>query len=154
MTEKGAKSRTAYLREGPRYDFWTEERLERGREVVRSVDLATIPLFARAGAIVPLGPVKQYTGEPVGGPTALSVYPGADGAFLLYDDDGLTAGYRKGDWMGIAIAWDDARRRLVLRLADGSRMRPPLARDFAVRLAPDKATRAVRFVGEPVGLQF
>ena len=52
------------------------------------------------------------------------------------------------------MAWDDARRRLTLRLADGSKMRPPLTRDFEVRLAPDKAARTVRFVGEPVDVGF
>ena len=154
VTEKGAKSRTAYLPRGGWYDFWTEEKLEGGREVVRAVDLATIPLFARAGAILPLGPVKQYTNEPVEGPTTLVLYPGADGAFTLYDDDGITSGYRTGDWMGIEMAWDDARRRLTLRLAAGSRVRPPLPRDFEVRLVPEKATRAVRFIGQPVEVQF
>jgi alpha-glucosidase (family GH31 glycosyl hydrolase) len=154
VTEKGAKSRKAYLPRGTWYDFWTEEKLEGGREIVRPVDLATIPLFTRAGAIIPMGPVKQYTDEPVEGPTTLCLYPGADGAFTLYDDDGITSGYRNGDWMGIEMAWDDARRRLTLRLADGSRLRPPLARDFEVRLVPDKATRAVRFSGEPVEVRF
>jgi hypothetical protein len=56
--------------------------------------------------------------------------------------------------MGIAMAWDDARRRLMLRLADGSRMRPPLARDFEAWLVPEKADRAVHFVGESVDVRF
>jgi alpha-glucosidase/alpha-D-xyloside xylohydrolase len=154
VTEKGAMSRDVYLPKGSWYDFWTEEKLEGGRGIARPVDLATIPLFVRAGTILPMGPVKQYTGEHVAGPTTLSVYPGADGGFLLYDDDGLSSGYRKGDWMGIEMAWDDARHRLTLRLANGSRMRPPPARDFEVRLVPEKATRAVRFVGEPVEVEF
>lgn len=136
------------------YDFWTEESLVGGREIVRPVDLATIPLFARAGAIIPMGPVKQYTDEPVEGPTELRLYPGADGSFTLYDDDGITSGYRKGDWMGIEMAWDDARRRLTLRLADGSRTRPPLPRHFVVRMVTEKATRAIRFVGVPVAVKF
>jgi alpha-glucosidase/alpha-D-xyloside xylohydrolase len=154
VTEKGATSRTAYLPRGIWYDFWTEEKLEGGREIVRPVDLAAIPLFARAGAIIPMGPVKQYTDEPVEGPTTLCLYPGADGEFTLYDDDGITSGYQKGDWMGIEMAWDDVRCRLAIRLADGSRMRPPLAREFEVRLVPEKATRTVRFVGEPVDVRF
>ena len=150
VTEKGATTRKAYLPRGTWYDFWTEEKLEGGREIVRPVSLATMPVFARAGGIVPMGPVKQYTDEPVRGPTTLCIYPGADGKFLLYDDDGATSGHEKGDWTGIEMAWDDARRRLTLRLAEGSKMRPPLTRDFEVRLATDKAARTVRFVGEPV----
>lgn len=154
VSEKGAKSRTAYLPRHTWYDFWTEEKLEGGREIVRPVDLATIPLYVRAGAIMPMGPVKQYTGEPVAGPTTLSVYPGADSAFLLYGDDGITSGYRRGDWMGIALAWNDAQRRLTLRLADQSRMRPAQAREFQVRIVSEQAAREVRFNGEPTDLRF
>ena len=86
-----------------------------------------------------MGPVKQYTGENVDGPLTLRIYPGADGRFLLYEDDGVSFGYRKGDWMGIELAWDDRGRRLTLRLADGSRMRPPLERRIEVRLVPEKS---------------
>jgi alpha-glucosidase/alpha-D-xyloside xylohydrolase len=154
VTEKGATSRKVYLPRGRWYDFWTVERLDGGREIVRPVDLATIPLFARAGAIIPMGPVKQYTDEPVAGPTTLCLYPGADGKFMLYEDDGITSGYRQGDWIGIEMTWDEARHQLVLRLADGSRMRRPLAIDFEVRLVPEKAARAVRFVGKPVAIRF
>lgn len=150
VTEKGATTRKAYLPRGTWYDFWTQEKLEGGREIVRPVSLATMPVFARAGGIIPMGPVKQYTDEPVSGPTTLCIYSGADGKFLLYDDDGATSGHENGDWTGIEMSWDDARRRLTLRLADGSKMRPPLTRDFEVRLATDKAARRVRFVGAPV----
>ena len=66
-----------------------------------------MPLYVRAGTILPMGPVEQYTGETVDGPLTLRVYPGADGRFLLYEDDGISFGYRKGDWMGIDMAWDD-----------------------------------------------
>ena len=68
---------------------------EGGREIDRAVDLATIPLYVRAGAILPMGPVKQYTGEQVDGPLTVHVYPGADGAFLLYEDDGQSFDYRR-----------------------------------------------------------
>jgi alpha-glucosidase (family GH31 glycosyl hydrolase) len=154
VVEKAATSRKVYLPRGTWYDFWTEEKVEGGREIDRPVDLATLPLYARAGAIIPTGPVKQYTGEPVEGPTTLSIYAGADGDFTLYDDDGITSGYRKGDWMGIRMAWDDGRKLLTLKLAEGSRMRAPLTRDFEVRLVPGKATRAVRFDGNPAEVQF
>jgi alpha-glucosidase/alpha-D-xyloside xylohydrolase len=150
VTEKGASSRRLYLPRGTWYDFWTEERLEGGREVDRPVDLETIPIYVRAGAILPLGPVKQFTGEVVDGPLTLQVYPGADGSFLLYEDDGVSFGYRAGDWMGIRIAWDDQARRLTLRLADESRMRPPPQREVVVRVVPEKATRSIVFTGDPV----
>ena len=93
---------SVYLPRGAWYDFWTGERLEGGREITRTVDLETMPLYVRAGAIVPMGPVKQYTAEKVEGPITVTVYPGADGTFLLYEDDGSSFNYRKGEWMGLA----------------------------------------------------
>ncbi len=154
VTEKGTTTRKVYLPRGAWYDFWTEEALDGGRDVLREVDLATLPLYVRAGAIIPLGPVKQYTSEPVAAPTVLNVYPGADGRFLLYDDDGITSAYRKGDWLGIEMTWSDAPKLFTLRLAEGSRMQPPLPRDFEVRLVPGKDSRRVRFEGRPVEVRF
>ena len=147
VVEKGATSRQIYLPGGRWYDFWTGERLEGRREVSRPVDLATMPLFVRAGSIVPLGPVKQFTSEEVGEPLSVSVYPGADATFLLYEDDGVSFNHRKGEWMGILMTWDDAARRLNLRLAEGSRMREPAPRLITVQLGETK--RSIRFSGEP-----
>ena len=150
VVEKGANSRRLYLPRGAWFDFWTGERLEGGREVDRAVDLETMPLHVRAGAIVPMGPVKQYTGERVDGPLTITVYPGADGEFTLYEDDGRTFNHRKGEWMKIAMAWNDAARRLTLRLAPGSRMLPPARRPIEVRVAGTPLTKGVVFEGKPV----
>jgi hypothetical protein len=94
--------------------------------------------------------VKQYTSEPVDGPLTATVYPGADGAFTLYEDDGRTFAYRKGAWMGLTMAWADASRRLTLTLAPGSRMLPPARRSIEVRLAGTTTTRRVVFDGRRV----
>ena len=95
VTERDATSRKLYLPPGEWYDWWTEEKIEGGREIERAVDLATTPLYVRAGAIIPLAPVRQYTGEKVDGPLTLQVYRGANGQFLLYEDDGSTFNFRK-----------------------------------------------------------
>jgi alpha-glucosidase/alpha-D-xyloside xylohydrolase len=153
VTEKGATSRALYLPRGLWYDFWTEQASDGGRETARAVDLATLPLYVRAGSILPMGPVKQYTAEPVDAPLSLCVYPGADGAFTLYDDDGVSFAYRKGAWTGIRMEWTDAARRLTLRLAGGSRLRPPGRVVLDVRVAPDRATRRVVFEGAPLELR-
>ncbi|HWE40697.1 MAG TPA: TIM-barrel domain-containing protein [Isosphaeraceae bacterium] len=153
VTEKGATTRPVYLPAGSWYDFWTGERLDGAREVRRPVDLATLPLFVRAGAILPLGPVRQYTGEEVDGPLTLRVYPGADGDFLLYEDDGVTFKHLEGDWMGIHVRWDDRARRLSLRLEEGSRMRGPLDRRIEARIMPDGEARALVFKGEPIDVR-
>jgi alpha-glucosidase/alpha-D-xyloside xylohydrolase len=148
VVERAATSRRLYLPRGTWYDFWTEKPADGGREIDRAVDLETMPLYVRAGAIVPMGPVKQYTSEPVEGPLTLVVYPGSDGTFLLYEDDGQTFDYRKGEWMGMAMQWRNAQRRLTLQLAPGSRMLPPVTRAIEVRLAGSTATKPVVFTGQ------
>src|SRR5579863_9869146 len=152
VVEKGATTRSVYLPRGAWYDFWTHERLEGGREISRAVDLETMPLYVRAGSILPLGPVKQFTGEKVDEPLSVSIYPGDDSSFLLYEDDGTSFNYRKGEWMGIQMAWNDARRTLSLSLAPGSRMLPPGTRTLNVHLG--EARRSLTFVGKPIEVSF
>jgi len=111
-----------------------------------------MPLYVRAGSILPLGPVKQYAAEKVDQPLVISVYPGAHGSFLLYEDDGTSFNYRNGEWMGIQMAWNDAHGVLTLRLAEGSRMLSPRRRVIEVRLL--QRTRSVAFDGSPIRLSF
>ena len=148
VVEKAASSRRLYLPHGDWFDFWTEERVTGGREIDRSVDLSTLPLHVRAGALLPFGPVKQYSDEAIDQALSLVVYPGADGAFTLYEDDGRSFNYRRGEWMGIEMRWQDGSRRLTLQLAPGSRMLPPLRREIDVRLAGGKSSRRVVFTGQ------
>lgn len=150
--EKGATSRSIYLPKGTWHDFWTGERTDGGKEIVRGVDLETMPLYVRAGAILPLGPVKQYTGEKVNAPLSLSIYPGADGSFSLYEDDGQSFDYRRGEWMGTEMTWNDSQRKLRLHLAPGSRMLPPLRRKIEVKL--EQMTKGIVFEGRPIELGF
>jgi alpha-glucosidase (family GH31 glycosyl hydrolase) len=152
VVEKAATTRSVYLPPSTWYDYWTGERIEGGAEISRSVDLETIPLYVRAGAILTLGPVKQFVAEKVDEPLTLAIYPGADGSFQLYEDDGISFNYRKGQWTGIAMTWDDKRKKLDLRLAPGSRMLSPAAKTMTVKLF-DQA-RSVSFAGKPVELSF
>ncbi len=151
VCQKGAATRQVYLPRGDWYDFWTGERLEGAREISRTVDLETIPLYVRAGSILPLGPVKQYAGQKVEEPLSLSIYPGADTSFLLYEDDGTSFNYRKGEWMGIQMMWDDAHKTLRLELAPGSRMLQPGPRIITVDLAGCKLSAI--FDGKPVTIR-
>jgi alpha-glucosidase (family GH31 glycosyl hydrolase) len=150
VVEKGATARKIYLPRGAWYDFWNGERIEGGREISREVDLETIPIYTRAGSIVPMGPVRQYVSETVEGPLTVTIYPGADAEFLLYEDDGKSFAYRQGEWMGIEMRWKDAGKKLEMRLADGSRM---LARRaMVVKLA--EMERNVTFAGKTVEVSF
>jgi alpha-glucosidase (family GH31 glycosyl hydrolase) len=148
VVEKGATSRTVYLPRGGWIDFWTGERFDGPREINCPVDLETIPLYVRVGAILPFGPVKQHTAEVSDQPLSISIYPGADGSFLLYEDDGSSFNYRHGDWTGIQMAWTDASRTLSLRLAEGSHILPPQSRKFEIKLG--STSRSVTFHGAPL----
>ena len=150
VTEKGAASRRLYLPRGAWYDYWTNEKLEGAREINRPVDLETMPLYVRAGAVLPIGPLKQYTTENVDEPLSFVVYPGADGACTVYEDDGLSFNYRRGDRMLLRAVWSDGSRTLKLGLASGSRMLPPLQRKIEVRLAGERTGRTVMFAGRPL----
>ena len=100
-----------------------------------------------------MAPVKQWVDQPVDGPLSLVVYPGANGASTMYEDDGKTFDYRKGEWMGLEMTWRDAARTLTLRLARGSRMLPPTPRSIEVRLADAPSSRRVEFQGKPLELK-
>jgi len=150
VVEKGASSRSVYLPQGKWFDFWTKDVTEGGREVARTVDLETIPLYVRAGAVLPMGPVKQYTAEKVDEPMTVWVHPGADGQFSLYEDDGHTFNFRKGDFTRIDMTWTDSRRQLSMRLAKGSKMLEPGKRRMLVKVAGQNTSRETVFEGRPL----
>lgn len=110
VTEKGAASKATYLPDGTWYDFWTGERVEGVMRIRRAVDLATMPIYVRAGAVIPMGPIKQYVTEKVNAPLTLRVHPGASGASFLYADDGESFAYEHGDFTRLSLKWDDAKR--------------------------------------------
>jgi alpha-glucosidase (family GH31 glycosyl hydrolase) len=153
VVEKGATSRNLYLPAGTWYDFWTKEKMEGGREITRVVDLETIPLYIRAGAVLPIGPVKQYTGEKVDAPLELYVHPGADGAFSLYEDDGHSFDFRKGAFMRVNGTWNNAQRKLELRLANGSRMLDSQPRRMRIQVVGESAMRDVAFTGKTIAVK-
>ena len=154
VVEKAATTRRLYLPRGSWFDFWTNEKITGGREIDRAVDLATTPLYVRAGAVIPMGPVRQYVDEPVDEPLTLVVYPGRDAMSSLYEDDGQSFAYRRGASMRLTMTWLDAARRLSLRLEPGSRMMPPARRTITVRLAGSSQSRSVAFTGQPVVVKF
>jgi len=114
---KDAVERNVYLPQGSWVDYWTGEVFSGAVETKAKTELSSIPLYVKAGAIVPLGPVKQYVNvnENLQDPVALKVYPGADGRFTWYDDDGESFACEHGSYMLVHCDWDDQRRVLTLR---------------------------------------
>ena len=113
VTEQGANCRTVYLPAGTDwYNWWTQERLHGGQTIKVDAPIDTLPLFVRAGAIVPLGAPVHSTSE-AQRLSRVRVYAGADGDFTLYDDDGKTYAYEGGDAKLTRLHWDDRARRLT-----------------------------------------
>jgi alpha-glucosidase (family GH31 glycosyl hydrolase) len=104
----------------------------------------------KAGAIVPMGPVRQFATEKVAAPLEVHVYPGADGRFSLYEDDGLSMEYARGVSSVIEMEWTDAARSLRITLAEGSRMHPFTTEKMVVRVAGEMVTKDVVFNGLPL----
>jgi alpha-D-xyloside xylohydrolase len=113
VTEQGATSRQVYLPAGADwYNFWTNERIKGGQTVTVAAPIDTIPLFVRAGSILPLGAPVESTHQ-VQGIDRVRVYPGADADFTLFSDDGKTYAYEKGAGIVTRLHWDESRQKLT-----------------------------------------
>jgi alpha-glucosidase (family GH31 glycosyl hydrolase) len=146
----GARERVVRLPAGAWYDYWTQERLQGGREIAAAADLSTLPLYVKAGSIVPLGPVKQFATEKVDAPLDVYVYPGADGRFSLYEDDGVSMDHTRGVFSLIEMVWHDASRSLSLKLAEATRMHSFTTRSLVLHLVGGPQAKTVTFDGTPL----
>ena len=152
---KGATSRDVDLPKGEWYDWWTNARVAGGQRITRPVDLSTMPIYVRAGAIIPVDPVRQYTSEPVRDPTTLKVYRGADGQYTLYEDDGISLEYLKGRGSWTRMVWNDRARQLTIEPAAPRGATNVVAeRTFRVQLLPEGTTRNVTYGGKRVQTGF
>lgn len=107
-------SQRVYLPEGTDWtDFWTGEKVKGGQELTMHVPIDKMPLFVKAGAIVPMGPFMQYATEK-NGPLEIRIYPGANGEFTLYEDENDNYNYEKGAYSLIRFSWNDAARQLTI----------------------------------------
>jgi alpha-D-xyloside xylohydrolase len=112
VVEQGATSRKVYLPAGfDWYDYWTNKRFKGGQTITASAPIDTLPLFVRAGSIVPLGSTILSASEPQS-IASVRVYPGADGDFVLFSDDGNTYAYENGRGSITKLHWDNASRQL------------------------------------------
>ena len=165
VTEYQARSREVYLPKAAGwYDFWTGARLAGGKTIDAPAPYDALPLYVKAGSIVPIGPDLQFTEEKLADPITLYVYTGADGAFTLYEDDGVTYGYEKGAFARIPIRWDDGKSTLTIGRREGSFPGMLNERTFDVVLVSRKkpagfsfearADRTVRYAGREIELRF
>ncbi len=115
-----ARSRAVYFPAGGWYDFYTGAFIEGGRAREVAAPYARMPLYVRAGSIIPFGPDMEWSDQKPADAIRLYVYAGADADFKLYEDDGLTYNYEKGAYSTVSIHWDDATRTLTLGERQGS----------------------------------
>ncbi len=102
------------------FDFWTNKHYDGGQKVTGNYTLNTMPIFVRAGSIVPLGPVMQYATEKLDAPYEIRIYPGANAKFTLYEDDNETYNYEKGQYATYELSWNDAAKVLTIGERKGS----------------------------------
>jgi alpha-D-xyloside xylohydrolase len=121
VLQGGATNWDVYLPKaaGGWFDFWTGEKLAGGQTVKVAAPLAQIPLHVRAGSIIPIGPTEEYTGEKPANPIELRIYPGADGAFTLYEDEGDNYNYERDVHATIPISWSEKNQTLTIGKRDG-----------------------------------
>ena len=114
VTEPSATTRPVYLPTAKWYDFWSGVATEGGREISAPTPLERLPLYIRAGSIVPMGPDVEWSTERPADPIELRVYRGADGDFTLYEDENDNYNYEKGAYATIPLHWDDAKKSLMI----------------------------------------
>ena len=159
VTTYKARTRSVYLPNAAGwYDFWTGAAFSGGQTIDAPAPYESLPLFVRAGSIIPFGPELQYTAEKPADPITLYVYAGTDGAFSLYEDEGLNYNYEKGAFTRIPISWRDSTRTLTIGKREGSFPGMLSERTFEIVLVSKskpvgfsftpKADRSVRYVGD------
>ena len=121
VTFTQTKSSKVYLPEGPFwYDFWTNEKIKGGQEIVKATSIDEIPLYIKSGSIIPFGPQVQYATEKKWDNLEIRVYPGANGEFSLYEDENDSYNYEKGIYSTITFIWNDAKKSLTINDCKGS----------------------------------
>ena len=147
-TEQPDWHEQVYLPAGMDWYAWEDGMLiHGGQTVTAAASLDTVPMFVRAGAILPLGPVQQHVGEIANPDITLTVYPGADGDFILYDDAGDGYGYEQGECARIALHWDDATHTLSCSARKGSYPGMAQTRRFLLRLAGRETSVMIDYTG-------
>jgi alpha-D-xyloside xylohydrolase len=162
VTEPGATKRHLYLPKATWYDFWTGVRVGGGHYVDGAAPIDKMPLYVRAGSILPMGPEMQWSTEKTEDPIELRIYRGADGEFTLYEDENDTYNYEKGLHATIPVGWDDAKQTLTIGDRKGNFPGILQSRTFQIvfvsdghgagPLAEDKPDKVVTYSGRQISV--
>ena len=148
------KTAVKYLPKGATwYDFWTNKKYNGGQNVTLTTTLDRVPMFVRAGSILPLGPEMQYVGEKTWDNLEVRVYPGANGSFTLYEDEGDTYNYEKGQYATITFDWNDSKKMLTIGDRQGNYPGMLKTRTFTV-VMPDGQQKEVQYTGTKTEIRY
>lgn len=148
------KTAVKYLPKGATwYDFWTNKKYNGGQNVTLTTTLDRVPMFVRAGSILPLGPEMQYVGEKTWDNLEVRVYPGANGSFTLYEDEGDTYNYEKGQYATITFDWNDSKKMLTIGDRQGNYPGMLKTRTFTV-VMPDGQQKQVQYTGTKTEIRY
>jgi alpha-D-xyloside xylohydrolase len=152
VLEGGARQWPVYApkTQGGWYNFWTSSRVNSGTTSVIDAPLERIPLLVRAGSILPMGPMEQYTGEQPAANLEVRIYPGADGDFTLYEDEGTNYDYEQGQRSTIHFHWDDKKRELSIGKREGQFPGMLQSRRFKVVAAGSESSHVMSYRGQAI----
>jgi alpha-D-xyloside xylohydrolase len=165
VTQYQARTRSVYLPQSAGwYDWWTGKLISGGRRMEAPAPYESMPIFVKAGSIIPVGPELQYTVERPADPITLYIYAGADGAFTLYEDEGVNYNYEHGGFSRIVLHWDDRSHTLTIGARHGSFQGMLTQRTFAIILISKtkpvgfsftpRADRTVNYDGQELKVPF
>jgi alpha-D-xyloside xylohydrolase len=148
------KTATKYLPKGCAwYDFWTGKKYNGGQNITFETAFDRVPMFVRAGSILPLGPEMQYVGEKTWENLEVRLFPGADGTFTLYEDEGDSYRYEQGVYSTITFHWNDRKQTLTIGSRQGNYPGMLQSRKFNIVL-PDGRQQTANYQGQEVQVAF
>jgi alpha-D-xyloside xylohydrolase len=162
VTEPGATTRSVYLPEGKWYDFWSGVTVKGVSTVTAATPIERLPLYVRAGSIVPMGPEVEWSTQKAADPIEVRVYRGADGSFTLYEDENDNYNYEKGVYAAIPFHWDEAGQTLTIGDRKGEFPGMLASRTFRIVFAgenhgvginpEDKPDKVVQYAGKQIAV--
>lgn len=153
VVRPGDVTRKVYLPEGTWYGFWDELRYEGPASVVVPAPMGKIPLFVRAGAVIPMQQVVQYTGEAPINPLTLEIYPQGSSSREYYEDDGATLDYQRGVFLLEKFSVTESERLVTIASADHQGSYVPPARSLLLKVhAQQSPPKAVKLNGQELAM--
>jgi len=138
VIEKGAKSRTLYLPEGNWVDYWTGEKFTGKQHIITRTPLDKLPVYVKAGAIIPMQPDMQYFGEKPIDPVTLDIYPAGNSSYKLYEDDGKTLNYQKGEFAQTEITCSENPQSVLIEVGTSEGRFQVAGRNYSLLVHLDK----------------